>query len=68
MEDDGKTYRTVRHYFNPRASRTLRRGLTLEQAQAHCQDPESSSETCVMPQNLARTKKVGPWFDGYTAE
>jgi hypothetical protein len=32
----------------------IRTGLTLEEAQEHCKDPE--------------TRKEGYWFDGYTEE
>ena len=34
--------------------RTIKTGLTLEQAQAHCNDP--------------KTRKEGVYFDGYTKE
>lgn len=47
-------YDIVRH-FHPsqdRRSRVMKRGLTLEQAQAHCSDP--------------KTRKEGVYFDGYT--
>ena len=40
---------------------------TLAEAQAHCQDPETSSSTCKLPVNMARTRRCGPWFDGYEA-
>ena len=46
------TYRIIRFRFKGR-NRTIKRGLTLEQAQAHCQ----------------RDDTRGPgWFDGYEAE
>ena len=45
-----------------------RRGLTLEQAQAHCKDPETSSSTCTSEEGLGRTRMYGPWFDGYEEE
>ncbi len=63
-------YYIVRHYFNDEAfaNRITRRGLTLEEAQAHCNDPETSSSTCKSTAALARTKKRGPWFDGYSQE
>jgi len=51
-------YEIVRFY--------TKRGLTLEQAQAHCRDPETSSSTCKEPHNVRRTQERGPWFDGYT--
>ena len=60
-------YRIIRHY--ERASvrtRVIETGLTLEEAQAHCKDPETSSRTCKLAHNKRRTKHVGAWFDGYT--
>jgi len=47
-----KTYKIIRFRFNG-VNRTIKRGLSLEQAQAHCQDPETSGDG---------------WFDGYEAE
>lgn len=43
-------YKIVRFYRDNRKSRTMRTGLTLEQAQKHCQDPKTSTRT---------------YFDGY---
>lgn len=63
-------YKIVRMYFNsdrwPR--RTVKRGLTLEEAQAHCQDPDTSSKTCTTSVGRRRTAARGPWFDGYEKE
>ncbi len=53
-------YKIVRFYYpSPhtgysRRPRTIKRGLTLEQAQAHCKDPN--------------TREEGKWFDGYTED
>jgi hypothetical protein len=58
------TYRIVRMYFRG-GSRTIKTGLTIEQAVAHCTDPETSSKTCKSPIGKRRTRRVGPWFDGY---
>ena len=59
-------YRIVRFYESAGIRRrVIAKGLTLEQAQAHCYDPETSSSTCVGKAGRARTKKVGRWFDGY---
>lgn len=67
---DEKRYKIVRHYFNSDAPgrRTIKRGLTLEEAQAHCRDPETSSRTCTGSRACARTRRWGQWFDGYTEE
>lgn len=59
------TYRIVRMYRSGKKSRTLQRGLTLEQAQAHCRNPETSSRTCQETRNVAHTSRYGAWFDGY---
>jgi hypothetical protein len=59
-------YRIVRMYLNDYPSRTIKKGLTLEEAQAHCRDPETSSSTCKKPRNVRRTQRKGPWFDGWT--
>ena len=47
-----KTYKIIRFRFK-RKSKVIKRGLTLEQAQAHCRDPRTSGDG---------------WFDGYEAE
>jgi hypothetical protein len=57
-------YKIVRMYFKG-GRRTIETGLTLEQAQAHCNDPETSSSTCRSSAKKAITKRKGPWFDGY---
>ena len=60
-------YKIIRFYFNREGyKKTIKKGLTLEQAQAYCSHPETSSSTCKEPVNVRRTAKLGPWFDGYT--
>lgn len=64
------TYRIVR-FFKDRDDlnrEVITAGLTLEQAQAHCDNPETSSTTATTPQALKRTVECGPWFDGYEKE
>ena len=65
--DDNVKYKIVRHYFKG-GKRTINTGLTLDQAQAHCQNKETSSSTCTSAKAKARTQRFGPWFDGYTEE
>ena len=60
------TYKIVRFFQS--SKRTIDTGLSLDQVQAHCNDPETSSTTCTNKAGLARTRKNGDWFDGYTAE
>lgn len=61
------TYRIVRFYAQ-HESEEIETGLTLEEAQAHCRDPETSSSTCTSEEGKKRTKKFGPWFEGYRRE
>ena len=62
------TYKIVRGYRDSYKRITIDRGLTLEEAQAHCKDPETSSSTCTNSAGKRRTKLHGPWFDGYEKE
>lgn len=64
------TYKIVRFYRdNDELNGTVvARGLTKEQAQAHCNDPETSSSTCTQAEGKLRTEQFGPWFDGWTEE
>ena len=67
-------YKIVRMYQNHRRTRTMRRNLTLEQAQKHCQDPETSSKTAKSACNGSERaiqnwhEKQKHWFDGYTEQ
>jgi len=70
------TYKIVR-FFHGKAGadghlqsrkRTIETGLSLDQVQEHCNDPESSSTTCINAAGRARTRKHGDWFDGYYRE
>jgi hypothetical protein len=60
------SYAIKRSYFNSRfPSRIIKSGLTLEEAKAHCADPETSSRTCTGSKACKRTYERGPWFDGF---
>lgn len=49
------SYKIVRFYRdNNKRTRTTHTGLTLDEAQEHCNDPS--------------TRKEGVWFDGYSSE
>lgn len=69
-EEEEVTYRIVRFYRDdPDRNRTvIERGLSLEEAQAHCKDPETSSSTCTREELVEHTLAHGPWFDGYEEE
>lgn len=58
-------FEIVRHYFRNIPKRKIKGGLTEAEAKAHCSSPESSSRTATSPAAVARTRKLGPWFDGY---
>jgi hypothetical protein len=62
-----RVYRIVRHYYRG-GHRTIRKGLTLAEAQAHCQDPETSSKTATSARVKRYTARVGAWFDGYDVQ
>ena len=49
-------------------NRVIKSGLTLEEAQAHCSDPETSSNTCTRADRRRITEARGPWFDSYYEE
>jgi hypothetical protein len=71
MWTQDQTYKIVRLFFNnggPVIKRTVKRGLSLEQAQAHCKNIEASSRTCTNYVGKRRTKQRGPWFDSYSVD
>ena len=62
------SYSVKRIYFNDssrRFNRVIKTGLTLAEAQAHCQDPETSSSTCTRSDRRRITRERGKWFDSY---
>lgn len=61
-------YKILRSFEKQEVMPMVKRGLTLEQARAHCKDPETSSRTCTSAEGLLRTERHGPWFDGYEEE
>lgn len=59
------TYNVKRMFFNSSRRPTIYKGLTLQEAQEHCKSPEASHKTASSAAAKARTRKYGPWFDGY---
>ena len=53
-----RNYQIVRMVFGSRKT-IIKTGLTREEAQEHCKDPETSGSTC---SDLSRR---GRWFDGF---
>jgi hypothetical protein len=61
-----KRYNIIRFYRYGVISRsTVQENVTLEEAQRHCNDPETNSKTATGKTARRRTTIVGPWFDGY---
>ena len=59
-------YKIIRMFKeDPSMNKVIETGLTLEEAQAHCRDPETSSSTATGLAETILTKNFGPWFDGY---
>ncbi len=61
-------YKIVRVYAEESSRhfrRTIKSNLTLEEAQEHCGDPETSSSTCTRADRRRITEARGPWFDTY---
>jgi len=62
-------YNIVRFYKDDNLQQeVIESGLTLEEAQDHCNDPETSSRTAQCPEATERTQQCGDWFDGYRKE
>lgn len=63
------SYKIVRMYQNyPGKTRTIKRGLSLQEARDYCQNPETSSRTAQLWTGRRVTARMGPWFDDYEEE
>lgn len=67
MSDD-VTYKIVRMFRDSNKRMIVKTGLSLEEAQEHCRDPETSSSTATGLVEQSLTRNFGPWFDGYEEE
>lgn len=63
-----QTYKVIRFFRDSGRRMVIGTRMTLEEAQEWCQNPETSSSTCTSPAGKRRTRRSGPWFDGYTEE
>lgn len=68
MTDREPTYKIIRFYRDSYRKRVIATGQSLAMAQAHCNNPETSSSTATSAEARKRTRRVGPWFDGYEQE
>lgn len=50
-------YKIIRMYQDERPSKIMYTGFTLDEAQSHCQNPNTSGED-----------SLSKWFDGYDEE
>lgn len=62
------TYQVVRFFADFDDQVIVAEGLTLEEAKAHCSDPEASSITAKGSEAVKRTERCGPWFEGFREE
>lgn len=70
------TYKVVKFYQDGRPSKTIRRGLSRDEARAFCNDPELSSRTASRPKGCAGNEaqiarwdeKQKHWFCGFDYE
>jgi hypothetical protein len=61
-----RSYNVVRFYRDAtRRRRIILARVTLAEARAHCNDPETSSSTAKGKVARARTRRCGAWFDGW---
>ena len=59
-------YYVIRLYENDDIpNEIIKTGLSLEEAQAHCNDPETSASTATSLEAIMRTRNFGLWFDAY---
>ena len=56
-------HKIIRYFSISQRTHTVKKDLTLAQAQAHIRNPDSSSHSCTDRAGLMRTKKLGAWYD-----
>ena len=60
--------RRVYQSLDIQAKPIVRRGLSHAMAMAHCENPETSSETATDPVKRARTSRLGGWMECFYGE
>jgi hypothetical protein len=61
------TYKIIRKVFKGE-DQVIAQGLTLQEAQEHCNDPETSYKTCTSAEGQGLTEKHIMWFHCYYQE
>jgi hypothetical protein len=64
LEEKMTTYKIVRFFSDERPKKVIQRGLTLEEAQKHCQDPKTRGTARKGSSSVLTVE----WFDGYEKE
>lgn len=67
-QEEPRCYKVVRRFFKNGRKITIKRNLTLIEAQDHCKDPQTSSSTCTNAVGKRRLREHGHWQDGYERE
>lgn len=69
MNTPPKTYMVIRWYSDSDIrARLIKSGLTMEEAKAHCLDPETNSVTCTSKEGQKETFTYGSWADIWTED
>jgi len=58
-----KNHGIVRCFSMTGKERTIKKGLTIEEAKTYIRNPESTSSFCKNKAGILRTKNLGSWYD-----
>ena len=61
-------FKIVRNFYEVYPDKTIKRGLTLEEARAWCKDPETDSRTAKSKEAHKILRKYGEWYDGFAED
>ena len=68
MDSQLKKFRIVRVFFEGYPDKTIKRGMTLQEARAWCKDPETNSSTAKSKKAQSLLEKYGEWYDGFAED